>query len=171
MPRLKKKPDYDPDSIRQALLSAVVEVYENPAANETAPEDPSHTQLRIVAREFDMTPLKVRKILITAGVYQTELSEDVNRLYAEGKSISDIQIILGLSRSSVHGYLPYSKTIYKMEELSVEAERIRLYRERKAAVRQLQEAYPRWGRELACQISWIRCFGIHWYCLRGIRFI
>lgn len=31
--------------------------------------------------------------------------------------------------------------------------------------------YPRWIRELACQISWIRCFGIHWYCLRGIHFI
>ena len=37
----------------------------------------------------------------------------------------------GLSRASVHSYLPYTKILYNLEELSVNAERIRLYRERK----------------------------------------
>lgn len=34
-------------------------------------------------------------------------------------------------RASVHSYLPYTKIPYKMAELSANAERIRLYRERK----------------------------------------
>ena len=37
----------------------------------------------------------------------------------------------GLGRASVHSYLPYTKIPYKMAELSANAERIRLYRERK----------------------------------------
>lgn len=36
-----------------------------------------------------------------------------------------------MSRASVHSYLPYTKIPYKLDELSVNAERIRLYRERK----------------------------------------
>ena len=38
-----------------------------------------------------------------------------------------------------HTYLPYSNVIYKLSELSQNAERIRKYRERKAAVEKLKE--------------------------------
>ena len=42
-----------------------------------------------------------------------------------------------MSRSSVHSYLPYTKMIYNADELSLYAERCRLYRERKQAVEKL----------------------------------
>lgn len=37
----------------------------------------------------------------------------------------------GLSKSSVHSYLPYTKIIYNVDELSLYAERCRMYRKRK----------------------------------------
>lgn len=45
----------------------------------------------------------------------------------------------GLKRSSAHSYLPYTKSIYNLKELSLYAERCRLYRARKKAVESLRE--------------------------------
>ena len=68
-------------------------------------------------------PMKMRKLLITAGVYSTDISRIIGELHAEGKSASEIQAITGLKKSSINGYLPYSKIMYnhdeKMLELSV----------------------------------------------------
>lgn len=75
------------------------------------------------AAEFHVTPMKMRKLLITAGVYSTDISRIIGELHAEGKSASEIQAITGLKKSSINGYLPYSKIMYnhdeKMLELSV----------------------------------------------------
>jgi hypothetical protein len=45
----------------------------------------------------------------------------------------------GLKYAAVQAYLPYSKKIYKLDELSTNAERTKLYRERKDICRQLSE--------------------------------
>ena len=63
--------------------------------------------------------------------YSTALSRQVVELYDGGVEISQIMKLTGLSRASVHSYLPYTKIPYKLDELSANAERIRLYRERK----------------------------------------
>ena len=46
------------------------------------------------------------------------------------KNISEIMGYTGLKRSAVLCYLPYTKAIYKADELSTDAERIRLFRMR-----------------------------------------
>lgn len=46
---------------------------------------------------------------------------------------------LNLSRASIHSYLPYSKGAYKTKTVSCNADRVRIYRERKDAVVKLQE--------------------------------
>ena len=127
MARPKKRPHYDPDKIMKNLLDAVSESYE-----ET-------WELKQTAAEFDMSPLKIRKLLITSGAYSNEISKEVNDLRAAGKSIAEIQELTGLKKSSVNGYLPYTKSIYKAEELSMNAERINIYRSRQQAVRNLME--------------------------------
>ncbi len=88
MARLKKRPHYDPDKdkIMKNLLDAVSESYE-----ETR-------ELKQTAAEFDMSPLKIRKLLITSGVYSDEISRVVNDLRATGKSIAEIQEITGLKK-------------------------------------------------------------------------
>ena len=128
MARPKKRPHYDPDKIMKNLLDAVSESYE-----ETG-------ELKQTAAELDMSPLKIRKLLITSGAYSNEISKEVNDLRAAGKSIADIQELTGLKKSSVNGYLPYTKSIYKSEELSLNAERINIYRSRQQAVRKLMES-------------------------------
>ena len=125
MPRPRKKPNYNPEIVMKELVAEVVELYT------TSEKDVS---IRQIADEFDMTPLKIRKLLITAGVFSSDICDQVLELSKSGKSILEIQKITGLSRASVHSYLPYSKIVYNAEEMSVNAERIRLYRGRKEAV-------------------------------------
>ena len=84
-----------------------------------------------MAAEFGITALKARKLLITAGVYSTALSRQIAELQSRKMKLEQIMSATGLSRASVHSYLPYTKIPYNLEELSVNAERIRLYRERK----------------------------------------
>lgn len=127
MARPKKKPEYDSNIIMEDLLLSVSESYA-----ETG-------ELKMTAEEFDMSALKIRKLLITAGAYSSDISDEVNELYQLGKSLEEIQSITGLGKSSINGYLPYTKTIYKPEELSLNAERIRKYRERQKAVSELRE--------------------------------
>lgn len=127
MARPRVKPIHDAEKIMNELLVAVAEFYV-----ETG-------ELKLTAEEFSMSALKIRKLLITAEVYHNDASDVVNRLYAQGKSPEEISNITGLGRSSVNGYLPYSKTAYKAEELSQNAERINMFRNRQKAVEELQE--------------------------------
>ena len=73
MARPRKNPQYDPEKIIKELLSSVAESY-----METK-------ELKRTAEEFSMSTIKVRKLLITAGVYSSEQSDEVNDLYARGK--------------------------------------------------------------------------------------
>lgn len=54
--------------------------------------------------------------------------------------MAEIQQIMGLSYSALHTYLPYTKEIYKMSEISQNAEQVRAYKARKAAVDTLTES-------------------------------
>ncbi len=76
MSRPKIQPDYNAEKVMKELVNAVAESYEE------------NGELRITANEFNMSPLKIRKMLITAGVYHSEMSDEINELYSEGKSIS-----------------------------------------------------------------------------------
>lgn len=48
--------------------------------------------------------------------------------------------MMSLSYSILHIYLPYSKVVYKMSEISQNAERVKTYKERKSAVDTLMAA-------------------------------
>ena len=125
--RPKKKPNYNPDQVMQEFMAAVADAF----GSYDDREDTTFPGLNVVAAEFGITALKARKLLITAGVYSTALSRQVMELHIGGTKVTQIMKITGLSRASVHSYLPYTKIPYKMAELSANAERIRLYRERK----------------------------------------
>ena len=127
MSRPKKKPNYNPDQVMQEFMAAVADAF----GSYDDREDKIFSGLNAVAAEFSITALKARKLLITAGVYSTALSRQVTELHIGGAEISQIMKTTDLSRASVHSYLPYTKIPYKMAELSANAERIRLYRERK----------------------------------------
>lgn len=135
MARPRKKPEYNSEEVSQQVIEAITDAYVNPTEG-TADED-GKMYVNLLADEFGMSRIKLRKILITSGAYETPTSRQVNELYKSGKTVKEIQMITGLSAASVSGYLPYQKTIYNLEESTLLAERLRKYRSRKAAVIQL----------------------------------
>src|SRR5699024_1375147 len=139
MPRPRKKPNYNPHQIMQEFMDAIADAF----GSYDDRDDDTAPGLNAVAAEFGITALKARKLLITAGVYSTALSRRIAELAAGGYKIEQIMKITGLSRASVHSYLPYTKIPYNLAELSANAERIRLYRERK---RKCEEFCSRAGR-------------------------
>ena len=82
---------------------------------------------------------KGRKLLITAGVYESEVAEKVKNTFEEYRKTQDYKTAilstsstLQLSKASVTSYLPYQKGVYfpstEKEKISVGAERQRRYR-------------------------------------------
>ena len=78
----------------------------------------------------------------------------------------------GLSKSSVHSYLPYTKMIYNVDELSLYAERCRMYRKRKQAIEQLQickgASFGMCG-EIFVEYDW-NFSGYSFTTVKGLRF-
>mgnify|MGYP006925903287 CR=1 FL=1 len=95
--------------------------------------------LQAIGDELGLNPIKVRKLLITAGVYESEVAEKVKNTFEEYRETQDYKTailstanILNLSKASVTSYLPYKKGVYfpstEKEKISVGAERQRRYR-------------------------------------------
>ena len=81
--------------------------------------------IKKVAALFRISEQKVRKILIDAGEYESDMSIQVKDLYEQGFSVEDIADKLGVNKSTVSGYLPYSKGVYLGENPSSNALRVR----------------------------------------------
>ena len=134
MGRKQKHPEHAAESQRlmNSLLDEVVALW-------TGQESP---ELKAIAEEVEISPAKLRKLLITAGerdsnvYYDSPLAVHIRRLQSEGKTVKEIQETLGLSYTSVQGYLPH-KSVYGLDTMSAECERIRLYRKRKKAEEEL----------------------------------
>ena len=132
--RKKLKPEYNAGKNLKEQMDAAVALYE---------EDCS---LRSIADELTLNPIKVKKLLITAGVYESEVAEKVQDTFEEYRetqnykeAILSTAELLDLSKASVTSYLPYQKGVYfpstaSKEKISVGAERQRRYR----AVRKLR---------------------------------
>ena len=100
----------------------------------------SEMSLQAIGDELGLNPIKVRKLLITAGVYESYVAEKVKSTFEEYRETLDYKTALlstantlQLSKASVTSYLPYKKGVYfpstaEKEKISVGAERQRRYR-------------------------------------------
>ena len=116
--RPKKKPEYNPELQFNNFLQELRDAYEEADS------------LRSLADELNISLLKLRKLLITADVFTSDICTEINDLHQSGKKIPEIMKLTGLSRASVHSYLPYTKGIYNAAEISLNAERCRTYKNR-----------------------------------------
>ena len=121
------KPNYDPEEVLKNIINTVCEAYDE------------IKEIKATATELDLAPLKVKKLLITAGRIKYQQTEEIQQLQKAGRSMAEIERCLRLSRASINSYLPYKKIPYKEEDISSNAEWCDLYRKRKAAVVALQE--------------------------------
>lgn len=85
------------------------------------------------AMEFQISTQKCRKLLITAGVYESRSRtiNDILDFNKKGMSIGQIAKIVGCTKRYVQTVLPYQKCIYNLEEKSENAKRIQRCRKRK----------------------------------------
>ena len=155
--RKPSKPDYNPSAILQNQMDAAVALYS------TA----DHPSLQTIVDELDLNPIKVRKLLITAGVYKSEVADQVNRVFNKHRAsgLSHTEAIaatmqeLNLSKASVTSYLPYEKGVYfpaktDNKNLSVGAERIRRMRKREKILEELRAEHSEealWAAVIAFQ--------------------
>ena len=130
MPAHKRKPNYNGATTMQELLAAVCDYYGDPVDDRNS-EDPDHVSLHDVADRFNITVMKVRKLLITGGLYSTAISRRVQELHAQGLTVAQITEETGLKRASINSYLPYAHIIYNLPDISIKAERQKQYRVRK----------------------------------------
>ena len=76
-------------------------------------------------RHFGVSDHKIRRVLISAGVYMTAQSKEILKLYNQGFTPEEIGERLKLSRSAVFSNLPYSKGQYNSDTPTENAIRIR----------------------------------------------
>ena len=134
MGRKQKHPEHAAESQRlmNELLDMTVQVW-------TSEKEP---ELKAIAEEIELSPAKLRKLLITASIRDNETyfssptSDNILSLYHNGATVKDTMEQTSLSYTSVQGYLPH-KSVYGLDTISAECERIRLYRRRKKAVEEL----------------------------------
>ena len=139
--RKKSKPDYNPSAVLQNQMDAAVAFYDKE----------EHPSLQTIADELDLNPIKVRKLLITAGVYKSDVADQVQSVFNKHRvsGLSHTEALaatmreLNLSKASVTSYLPYEKGVYFPAEtdsnnLSVGAERIRRMRKRKKIIERVK---------------------------------
>ncbi len=171
MARPKKKPDFNSEEVSQQIIEAITDAYLNPSEGTADEEGKMHISL--LADEFSMSRIKLRKILITSGAYETPVSRQVNELYNSGKTVKEIQSIMGLSAASVSGYLPYRKTIYNLEESTLLAERLRKFRSRRAATHKLVDELNSGDIECIEETLWntlVRFEGYPFKTAKGLRY-
>ena len=126
--RKKSKPEYSADRNLAQQMEAAVLLYKD------------NMPLQAIADALSLNPIKVRKLLITAEVYESDTARLVQQTFntfreTQGYSaaVTSTMSALQLSRPSVTSYLPYEKGVYFPEEaeaanISAGAERQRHYR-------------------------------------------
>ena len=132
--RKKSKPEFSSTNNLQEQMEAAMDLYN------------ADCSLHDIADALNLNPIKVRKLLITAGVYESETADEVQATFGDFRetqsyttAILSTASALQLSKSSITSYLPYEKGVYfpstvAGDKISVGAERQRRYR----AVRELR---------------------------------
>lgn len=127
-----RKKDYDKERLYKKLLETVDDCFD-------------HTgEIKATSLELGISSIKVKKLLITSGKLIYAETEQIQKLLDSGMKMDEIQKKMGLKKSSINSYLPYSKIPYKEEEVSANADRCELYRRRKAAVGQIFSKESLW---------------------------
>ena len=160
--RKKSKPEFSSTKNLQEQMERTVDLYN------------SHLSLQSIADTLNLNPIKIRKLLITAGVYESERADVVQDAFSDFRetqtyadAILSTAAALKLSRASITAYLPYEKGVYFSnttpgDKISVGAERQRRYR----AVKRLLEE-PTEERLWNCVIAFR---GYVFHTVKGLPF-
>lgn len=145
-----RKPKYEnPDQTIQDFYSAVSDSYRHPGSGNEVGDVPGRKKQELLAEEFGISRIKVRKILITTGDITYPQTQQIQVLMADGLRMPAVAEKMGISISSVNSLLPYTKGVYGLD-VSAAADRTQLYRARKQIILELKDAIQTgdWSLEL-----------------------
>ena len=71
--------EYDPEAVLSKVIGMVCEVYDDTG------------EIKATADELDLAPLKVKKLLITAGKIKYQQTEEIISLQKSGRSMAEIE--------------------------------------------------------------------------------
>lgn len=132
---MPRKPKYiNPDQTIEDFYASVSDAYNSPGEGEQGRDGKKKQEL--LAEEFGISRIKVRKILITTGDLTYPETRLIQELLASDKKMEEICEILKMAPSTVNSLLPYSKGVYGLA-VSAAADRTAIYRLRKAAASDL----------------------------------
>ena len=103
------------------------------------------------AARLNTSAVKVRKVLITEGLWSSKTSLEIQRCLSQGKTTAEIAEILSTTEKAVQQYLPYTRGIYHGDQQSVSALNSADYRNR---IRVLQEKILQRSMDGAMEDKW-----------------
>lgn len=83
-----------------------------------------------LAEDYGIGEEKIIKLLVTCGVYSSDIYDRIKDMRLSGKSDDEIMSIVGLSKKSFNRYIPYTKGLYGLKEPSDNAKKLREWRKR-----------------------------------------
>ena len=109
MGRHKKYPDAE--NTIAAFYAAVSDSYRNPTSEEIGDVNGRKKQ-ELLAEEFGISRLKVRKNLITTGDVTYPMTRTIQEFLAAGKSKTEICRQLKIAIATLNSFLPYEKGVW-----------------------------------------------------------
>lgn len=88
------------------------------------------TAIKEIADTGNTSVSKIIKILVTEGVYSSDIYDTIKELRMDGVSEAEIAKICGLGKSAMDMYTPYRKGVYNSDNPTENALRIRKSRDR-----------------------------------------
>lgn len=153
--RPRKKPNVDTAKEIAEMVKEACDRMQEPFDDRTD-RDPDLPSMNEVAREMDVTIIKLKRLLITGGYYSSATSRDVQRLVKAGKGTEEICETLNIHPATYYSCIPYSKGAYNLKEPSLCADQNARSRKRKKAVAELQEKIER-GSEADQKLALWKC--------------
>ena len=92
--RKKLKPEYDAGKNLKEQMDAAVALYGE------------NCSLQSIADAMNLNPIKVRKLLITAGVYESEVAEKVKNTFEEYRGTQDYKTSILSTLQSLRYLIP-----------------------------------------------------------------
>lgn len=135
--RPKKKPNVDTAKEVEAMVKEACERMKE-LFDDRKVRDASLPSMNDIAREMDITIIKLKRLLITGGYYSSDTSRAVQERVEGGMTMEQICEELNIRPASYYANIPYSKGAYNLNEPSLCADQNVRYRKRKAAIQQLQ---------------------------------
>lgn len=135
--RPKKKPYVNTKKEKDDMVKRACELMKEPY-DDRFERDANLPAMNEVAREMNITIIKLKRLLISGGFYSSATSRDVQKMFKDRKSIEQICEVLNIRPATVYANLPYSKGLYNLPEPSLFSDQSVRYRKRKRAVEALQ---------------------------------